>query len=94
MNHELPCALRASRTGLSDPAGKMVERLDVPCTQEMFAAVTTMATLRGMPRSEWVREVLQRELYGSLGMAQSLVAGRTPRRWEQSPDETAQGVPR
>lgn len=67
-----------SRSGQSEPAGKCTNRLDVPVPDDLFEAVTAMATLQGVPKAEWVRRVLQRELYGSLGMARSLVAGVNP----------------
>ncbi len=67
-----------ARSGLTDPAGKCTARLDVPVPDELYEAVGAMATLQGVPRAEWVRRVLQRELYGSLGMARSLVAGIAP----------------
>lgn len=67
-----------SRSGQTDPAGKCTQRLDVPVTDELYEAVGAMAMLQGVPRAEWVRRVLQRELYGSLGLARSLVAGVAP----------------
>jgi hypothetical protein len=67
-----------SRSGMSEPQGKCTQRLDVPVPDELYEAVGAMATLQGVPRAEWVRRVLQRELYGSLGMARSLVAGVQP----------------
>jgi len=64
-----------SRSGNSEPGGKCTQRLDVPVPDDLYEAVGAMATLQGVPRAEWVRRVLQRELFGSLGMARSLVSG-------------------
>lgn len=56
-----------SRSGNSGD-GKKTERLDIPINEELKAECITMATLEGLPVSEWARNVLVRALHGELGM--------------------------
>lgn len=53
-----------SRSGRSNPAGKMIDRIDVPMTEELRDAVVFMAGLHGMTKAEWIRYTLERVIFG------------------------------
>lgn len=57
-----------ARSGRTDPGGKLTERLDIPCTEELHEAVIAMATLHGMNKAELVRTMLERAFFGELNM--------------------------
>lgn len=61
-------ATALSRSGRTDPAGKLTARLDIPCTDELHEAVIAMATLHGMNKAELVRTMLERAFFGELNM--------------------------
>ena len=69
--------IRLSRSGRTDVAGKLTCRLDVPISEELEAAVISMATIAGMPKAEWVRKQLERNVFGELGMLRR-IAGQGP----------------
>ncbi len=74
-----------SRSGRSDPAGKLTQRLDVPVSVELEEAVITLAMLAGIPKSEYVRRVLERAVFGELPMARRLSGLALPAQWDESP---------
>lgn len=53
-------------TLLSRADGKKICRLDVPVSEELEAAVISLATIAGISRAEWVRHQLERIVYGEL----------------------------
>lgn len=57
-----------SRSGRSDSDGKLVRRLDVPVSEELEAAVISLATIANVPKAEWVRYQLERIVHGDLAM--------------------------
>lgn len=63
-----------SRTGRTSTQGKMTARLDIPVSEELEAAVITMATLAGVPRAEFARRLLERALFGEFNIARSVAA--------------------
>ncbi|WP_067070333.1 hypothetical protein [Roseateles chitosanitabidus] len=82
-----------SRSGRSDPGGKLVSRLDIPVSQETEEAVIAMATLSGMSKSEFARHLLERALFGEFNVMRRSVAGRGQfGRWDQSPAPAREGV--
>lgn len=74
-----------SRSGRSDPGGKLTQRLDVPVTVELEEAVIALATLSGVPKSEWVRRVLERAVWGELNMVRRVSGQVGPSQWEELP---------
>lgn len=74
-----------SRSGRTDPAGKLTQRLDVPCTVELEEAVTTLATLAGMSKAEYARRVLERAMFGELPMVRRLSGMAASSQWDESP---------
>lgn len=65
---------RFARSGHSNDGGKLTRRLDVPVSEELEEAVIALAAIAGVPRAEFARRLLERAVYGDLGM---LRMGRT-----------------
>lgn len=61
-----------SRTGNSDPSGKKDKRLDMLVTEELENALISLATLRGMTKSEYARSILEKAMFGEFVMVQRL----------------------
>ena len=61
-----------SRSGRSDPGGKLVARLDIPVSEELNEAVIAMAVTMGVPKAEYVRMVIERAVFGELSMVQRM----------------------
>lgn len=61
-----------SRSGRSDPGGKLVARLDIPVSEELNEAVICMAVTMGVPKSEYVRGLIERAVFGELSMVQRM----------------------
>jgi hypothetical protein len=72
-----------SRSGTSGSTGKLVRRLDVPVSEELEEAVIVMASLAGVPKSEYVRQVLERQLFGELPMARRMLQPLRSRTWDE-----------
>jgi hypothetical protein len=73
-----------SRSGVSSTsAGKLTRRLDIPVSEELEEAVIVMATLAGVPKSEFVRHLLERQLFGELPMARRMTQAARIRTWEE-----------
>lgn len=60
-----------SRSGVTNPDGKMEHRLDVPVSEALFDAVNALAVIDGKKRSEWVRFQLEKIAFGELSMLRS-----------------------
>ncbi len=58
-----------SRSGRTDPNGKMVVRIDVPMTEELHDEVLFMSKLHGMTKAEYIRYTLERVIFGELSIA-------------------------
>lgn len=65
-----------SRSPVSGPFGKCDRRLDVPVSEALEERIIAMAALNGMPKAEYVRRILEREMFGAFAIAQSLAADR------------------
>ncbi len=72
-----------SRSGTSGTDGKLTCRLDIPVSEELQEAVITMAALAGVPKSEFVRRLLERQLFGEFSMAQRMHQASCPGQWER-----------
>lgn len=57
-----------ARSGRTDPGGKLTARFDIPVTEELNDAAIAMATLRGIPKAEFLRLVIERVMFGELAM--------------------------
>ncbi|MBY0465372.1 MAG: hypothetical protein K2W33_10555 [Burkholderiales bacterium] len=51
-----------SRSGRTDPAGKLTQRLDVPVTDDLHDRVVVAASSAGLPKAEFVRSLLSSAL--------------------------------
>lgn len=63
---------RLSRSGNTGPFGKNDRRLDILVSEELENAIVTMATLRGMPKSEFARLILERSLFGEFSLVKRM----------------------
>ena len=61
-----------SRSGASNPSGKLTRRLDVPVSEELENAIIALATMRRMTKCEFTRYLLERTVFGELPMLQRL----------------------
>lgn len=61
-----------SRSGTTSPFGKNDRRLDLLVSEDLENAVIAMATLRGVPKGEFVRSVLERFVFGEFSMVQKI----------------------
>lgn len=57
-----------SRSGRSNPDGKLTARLDVPVSEEIHEMVIALSALNGVPKAEYVRSILERTLLGEMSM--------------------------
>lgn len=73
-----------SRSGATGVSGKLTRRLDVPVSEELEEAVIVMASLAGVPKSEYVRQILERQLFGELPMARRIAQSVRSRPWDES----------
>lgn len=66
-----------SRSPNSNPLGKCDRRLDIPVSEALEERIIAMAALNGMPKAEYARRILERQMYGEFVIAQSLASDRT-----------------
>ena len=66
MNDDIPMF---SRSGSTNTGGKLTQRLDIPCSEELMDAVSGLAMLAGVPRAEYARRLLERAMFGELALA-------------------------
>lgn len=74
-----------SRSGRSDPGGKLVKRLDIPVSEELEEGLIALAAIGGIPKAEFCRSALERLVFGELGMLRRIARPDTSRQWDQSP---------
>lgn len=74
-----------SRSGRSDPGGKLVKRLDIPVSEELEEGIIALAAVSGLPKSEFVRQQLERFVFGELGMLRRIAQPGGHRQWDQCP---------
>lgn len=60
-----------SRMGGQSGGGKCTERLDIPVSEELYAAVMALAGLAGRPKADYVRWVLDQHLMGALAYSRA-----------------------
>ena len=56
-----------SRPSETSAAGKCTERLDIPCTSDLYDAIAALATMSGKSKAEYARAVLEQHAFGALG---------------------------
>lgn len=57
-----------SRSGRSNPDGKLTHRFDVPVSEELSEAVIALATVQGISKAEWLRALIEEAVHGRLSM--------------------------
>lgn len=72
-----------SRSGRSNPDGKLTQRLDIPVSEELNEAVIALATIAGVSKAEWLRDLIERAVFGELPMARRLARVRGGRESEE-----------
>lgn len=65
-----------SRSGRSNPDGKMDERMDVPMTTKMREDIAFAARCAKKTNAEYIRESISLRLYGELAVIEERVAFR------------------
>jgi hypothetical protein len=61
-----------SRSGKSDPSGKLHKRLDIPLSEELEESIIALATLAGLSKAEYARTILERHVYGELTLVRRM----------------------
>jgi hypothetical protein len=78
-----------SRSGKTSPDGKLGRRLDVPVSEELEAAVISLATIQGISKAEWVRYHLEEIVHGKLSMLRRMTQQGQGRQWDESRSDVA-----
>ena len=73
-----------SRSGHSTGA-KLTRRLDIPVSEELEEGIIAMAAMHGMPKAEFVRNWLERGVFGELSMMRRLARAMGTRPLDESP---------
>lgn len=60
-----------SRPAETSAAGKCTERLDIPCTSDLYDAIAALATVSGKNKAEYARAVLEQHAFGALGFVRA-----------------------
>ena len=74
-----------SRSGRTDPAGKLTARLDIPVSQETEEACIALAAMAGCPKAEYVRSIIERAVFGELLLVRRVARQVQSGPWDQSP---------
>jgi hypothetical protein len=72
-----------SRSGRSDPGGKLTHRLDVPVSEQTEQDVAGMAWSLGMTKSELCRMFIERALYGEVECLRKANRAKTGSTWDE-----------
>ena len=64
-----------SRAGSTHPSGKLTRRLDIPVSEATEDAVIALAAVAGINKSEFVRGVIERALFGDVVMLRRIAQG-------------------
>ena len=79
-----------SRSGRSNSDGKLTQRFDVPVSEELNEAVIALATIAGVSKAEWIRDLIERSVFGELPMARRMARAGGMRQSDQCPMEDNQ----
>lgn len=61
-----------SRSGITNPNGKSDRRLDLLISEDLESVLIAIATLRGIPKGELGRIVLEKFAFGEFAMIQKI----------------------
>lgn len=73
-----------SRSGRTDAGGKLTSRIDVPVSAELEEAVIALAAVNGVPKSEYVRGLIERAVFGDMALLRRLARPIQNGPWDQS----------
>lgn len=73
-----------SRSGRSNPDGKLTSRLDIPVSEELNEAVIALAAIAGVPKAEYVRSVIERAVFGEFSMVRRMARNSVTRPSDES----------
>jgi hypothetical protein len=71
--NDSPEAPRFARSGVTDPAGKCDAVVEFKLPAEMRDELDAFCVVMRVPRSEYIRRLIARDLYGSLGLMKDSV---------------------
>lgn len=74
-----------SRSGRTDTGGKLTQRFDIPVSEELSEAVIALATIDGVSKAEWLRDLIERRVFGELTMARRMARVGQNRQSDQCP---------
>lgn len=61
-----------SRSGQSNPDGKLTHRVDVPVSEKLNDGLIALATVARIPKAEYARRVFEQHVFGRLAMLQMM----------------------
>jgi hypothetical protein len=62
-----------ARSGVTDPAGKCDSSVEFKLPSTMLGELDAFCAVMRVPRAEYLRKLIARDLYGSLGLMRSSV---------------------
>jgi hypothetical protein len=74
-----------SRSGRSNADGKLTCRFDIPVSDELNEAVIALATIEGLSKAEWLRNLIEETVYGRLNMMRKFARITPPRPSDEYP---------
>ena len=64
-----------SRSGTTNPAGKLIRRIDVPISEDLEEALIGLSFGLGISKAEYARRVLEEAVFGRLSMHRRVSQG-------------------
>lgn len=80
-----------SRSGTTDPAGKLTRRIDVPISEKLEEALIGMAFVLQISKAEVARHLLEEAMFGRAVMVQSMAQARQLRPSDEYPHADNRG---
>lgn len=74
-----------SRSGQTDSDGKKPCRIDVNVSEELEEGIIALATIAGIPKSEWARRLFAKTVFGELHMLRRMAHPKTVSPGDESP---------
>jgi hypothetical protein len=76
-----------SRSGRSNPDGKLTQRIDVPVSEQTEQDVAGLAWTLGMTKSELCRMFIERALYGEVARLRKVTRAEGASTWDEKGTE-------
>lgn len=71
--------IRFQRSGESSPSGKLTMRIELQVSEPMDADIAMRAALERIPKAEYIRRLVEKDLYGSIALMKRIVLGNSDR---------------